>query len=413
MENKMKYTKRESHLIFFIECLKNFQEYNEQEKALFKNEVITFLKYDELQVFYDDISSLSNKKSKAELLEWWNSGLTKSILKQKLNDEIGNLIDKDIETAKQTLDNFNYIIFCISKLHELEKNPFLKVLESKIDSLKYEIIKLRTELYSEVSSSPIMTVNQALSFFFFDSKKNALNIFKNVMVEIQNRKGDGYKIFYLLPLLDRIKTKLKLDYLPYIDIPSENHDRKLKFSMGITFLELENELFPEGFIDKELKIISKKNIISKKAITSKKDFIDTHILFFNELNPQYCKDKKVSCETIELLYKLMTEYYPSDYDIFNINKARLILRNFFKETHDGSKEFLVFTKFLYDETEILNLKETNSVKKFCEFYSEYFHGIKGFSFDTIKDNIMRKDYAEKKLMKFKKTKLYSKLSKYQ
>jgi len=410
IKNKsLKYNCRESHLVYFTECLSKYHKFKMHDKSLFKSNLLFHLNYDELYIFHERINLLTNPSSKDDFLFWWNSITIRRVIDEKFKFEVKIKFDEDFDRATSCLDNFNLIIFCISKLFLFQNSSNRNEYDSIILGLNQEIIRLRTELYSEVQTSPVLSPSQTLSTFFFESKKNALNIYKKRLIEVNERKNDGYKTMYLMPLIDRVKKKLKLDYLPYIELPSENEERVLKFKKNIEFQELENITFPVGFPFKRAKIISKKNILVKKAISSKNDFIETHLLFFQNENRELYKKLKIDRSVVEDFYTTITEYYSSEVDYTRLNMSRIKFREYFEQTYEGSKEFLIFTRFLREDTDVFQLKGTKSVEKICLLYSEYFYDISGFKVDTIKNYIERKDSYKKYHKNFKLKRLFSEL----
>ena len=405
--NEVKYNLRESHLVYFTECLSNYHKFKKDDKNLFKSNLLFHLNYSELYILHEKVNQLDHSFSKDDLLTWWDSTSIRRVISEKFKSEIKIKFDDDFDRATTCLDNFNLIIFCISKLFEFQNLSNRNEFEPIILKLNLDIIRLRTELYSEVNTNPVLSATQSLSMFLFESKKNALNVYKKILIEVRNRKDDGYKTMYLMPLIERVKSKLKLDYLPYIELPSENEEKVLKFKKNIEFQELENITFPIGFPFREAKIISKKNILVKRAITSKNDFIETHFLFFDIENPKLCKKLEIDRTVVEDFYTMITEYYPSEVDCARLNLSRIKLREYFEQTLDGTKKFLIFTRFLIEDTDIFQIRETKNVEKLYCFYSEYFYDIVGFTESNIKSHISRTNYDERYQENFKLTNLYS------
>ncbi len=408
----MNYEHRVSHLDFFKNSLLDYHQYNSNEKNHFKAQSLYFLNYNELYCLKDNIDLLSDNPSKLDMLNWWNLTSTQYEITEKFKKEIKIKFEEDFNRANSCLDNFNLIIFCISKLFEFQGLSNRNEYESIIFNLNFEIIRLRTEIYSDVKSSPVLSASQSLSMFLIESKGKAINVFKKILIEERNRKNDGYKTMYLMPLIESVKSKLKIDYLPYIELPSDNEERVLKFKKNIEFQVLENITFPLGFPFRKAKIISKTNILDKTVITSKDDFIKTHFLFFKLENVESFEKLKIDRNVIEDFYTIITEYYPTEVDIIRLNKSRMKLCEYFNLTEGSSKQFLIFTRFLIEETQIIQLLEIGSAKKLCNLYSEYFYDVFDFKIDKIKSHIIRTEFHEKYIVNFKNKPIFKELKPY-
>lgn len=349
-----------SHILWSMD---DYQKYDEHNKQLFKNYIVNNFDYEH----YINFSEILENYTLSEYIEL-NCWLTQQFNKKF---DIHYIIDKE-HTYTNPLDNLLLFI----KRYNLNKERKSKITERIANSLnryyKRKISYALHQLKSQNDLNKKLNFIDSLSVLYYDTdnKKAYLELNRNIQLA-KDKYGKGY-MNELIPLLDLIKSKSSINYIPLIKVDIRGN---LSLKKRRTFEEL-YELCYNNKYDPSKTIIKKENILPKAKVINDSNKLKKAIhYFFKDCNAKGITNN-IDEAKINIFYNSLIN---ENVDYFEAFQLKVELIDFFKKNNLSIRQAFLET-FIY----IVNSGYINHHPYLLgKVLSDYFKGVIGLGDKTI------------------------------
>lgn len=377
------------------QVLKAIGETNINDNVFYNNtlkyEIINHLNFQELDVLIESIEEVQKKDLISKIIENEKYRWYLKIKEQYYNG---------IENSKTSLNTTDFIAICIGKkvdLQELKnKSLWQNIYEDLDHKLNMHLIPARTTSYFETSKKLQISVNQALSLFFFTNKKVALIKFKNIVdYDKNNRLHTSYEAEYF-EAVRLFFDRLKLDFIPQIDFTNTKSlvEYSNEHNKYATKKDIQKIIDDEDYFNKRAIITDPQKILLSKNISSIPIFKSSLLIFFKNL------DKNITLRDIDLFVEILTEINPS-FDFYEIKSTQIKLNSLIENKIDRNSLIELLSFLIYEHILI------DTVNKLSHLLSKFFNKTKGMSQSNIKDLLYERpgrikyDYTDSLLRRIK------------